>query len=140
MTLPNGIIVSLDGKTLYVSDSGQKNWRVYPIKADGTVGEGKVFFKPETGAKGDPDGMTIDEEGNLYCTGCGGVWFLKPDGKGGYAAPACLIPFKDLTSNVAFGGDDGKTLYITCGDKVYSIAMTVRGGLWKLLPDLFKKN
>jgi gluconolactonase len=139
MSLPNGIIVSLDGKTLYAGDSGQKNWRAYPIKDDGTVGEGTVFFKPDTAAKGDPDGMSLDEEGNLYCTGLGGVWFLKPEGNG-FASPACLIPIKELASNVAFGGDDGKTLFVTCGDKAYSIQMTVRGALWKLLPDLFNKK
>jgi gluconolactonase len=123
---PNGITVSNDGKTLYVSDSEEKAWHSYPIKADGTVGEGKLFFKPEKAAAKNPDGMTIDENGNLYCTGCGGLWVVTPEGK-----ELGFLPFTELTSNCCFGGEDGKTLFITCGNKVYSLQMKVRGALFK---------
>ena len=126
MTLPNGLVVSLDGKTLFVSDSAEKTWRAYPIKADGTVGEGKVFFEPKTADKRDPDGMTIDEKGNLYCTGRGGVWVVSPEGK-----ELGLIPFKEQSSNVCFGGEDGKTLFVTNGNRVVSLQMNVCGGQYK---------
>jgi gluconolactonase len=122
MTLPNGLIVSLDGKTLIVSDSADKIWRAYPIKEDGSVGDGKLFFDPKTDDKRDPDGMTLDEKGNVYCTGRGGVWVTDPNGK-----ELGLIAVKDLTSNCTFGGEDGKTLFITGGNKVWTMQMIVRG-------------
>ena len=66
---PNGLIVSQDNKTLYVADSIKKNWRCYPILADGTLAKGQVFFEPEKIEQWDtsdlPDGMTIDEKGNI---------------------------------------------------------------------------
>ncbi|MCZ7647006.1 MAG: SMP-30/gluconolactonase/LRE family protein [Planctomycetota bacterium] len=123
MAVTNGLIASLDGKTLYVGDSHKKHWRAYPILEDGTVGEGKLFFEPKTESKADPDGMSIDEKGNLYFTGMGGVWVVAPDG-----AALGFIPIPEFCSNVTFGGSDGKTLYCTCSGKVYSLAMNLRGG------------
>ena len=127
MTQPNGIIASNDGTKLYVSDSTEKNWRVYPINPDGSVNEagGQLFFDPDTANMSDPDGMTIDESGNLYFTGRGGVWVVSPQGE-----QLDMIPVPEICSNVTFGGPENKTLYITCQDKVYSVNMLVRGGGW----------
>ena len=122
MPLPNGVIASNDGKTLYVGDSHEKLWRSFPIKANGTVGEGKVFFNPETKRQDSPDGMSIDAEGNLYLSGRGGVWVASPQGKS-----LGLIPVPVFCSNVTFGGADGKTLFLTCSNKVYSLKMNVKG-------------
>lgn len=123
MAVPNGLITSLDGKTLYVADSHRKHWRRYPVQEDGSLGAGEIFFDPETDNTSDPDGMTIDKDGNLYFTGRGGVWVVHPDGY-------CLgmIPVPEFCSNVTFGGADGKTLFLTCKGKVYSLAMRVKGG------------
>lgn len=123
MTLNNGVIASNDGRTLYVADSWEKHWRAYPINADGTLSDGKVFFNPETDRKDDPDGMSIDEHGNLYFTGRGGVWVASPEGKS-----LGLIPVPEFCSNCTFGGSDGKTLFLTCAGKLYSLAMNLRGG------------
>ena len=123
---PNGIKTSRDGRTLYVSDSEQKLWRSYPILGDGSVGPGKTIFEPKTENKASPDGLTLDERGNLYFTGRGGVWVTDADGK-----ELGLIEIPEFASNVAFGGADGKTLFITCDKKVYSLAMTVRGAEWR---------
>lgn len=123
MQIPNGIVSSLDGRTLYVSDSHAKHWRAYPILPDGAVGPGRVFFDPDTPDRADPDGMTIDVEGNLYCTGRGGVWVVRPDG-----SLREFIAVPEFVSNVTFGGADGRTLYLTCKGKVYALAMRVRGG------------
>lgn len=122
--LPNGILVSRDGKTLYVGDSFEKIIYSYAIKPDGTVDEGaaKVFFDPETANRNDPDGMTSDAEGNLYFAMRGGVWVASPAGK-----TLGFIPIAEFTSNVGFGGQDGKTLFMTCGKKIYSLQMNVRG-------------
>ncbi|MCH9653482.1 MAG: SMP-30/gluconolactonase/LRE family protein [Planctomycetes bacterium] len=122
MPLPNGVIASNDGNTLYVGDSHEKLWRSFPIKADGTVGTGKLFFDPKTKRQDSPDGMSIDAKGNLYLSGRGGVWVATPDGKS-----LGLIPIPEFCSNVTFGGPDGKTLYFTCSNKVYSLRMNVKG-------------
>ena len=122
MPLPNGLVTSNDGKTLYVGDSHEARWRSYPIQEDGTVGEGSVFFDPEVEDRSSPDGMTIDADGNLYFSGRGGVWVVSPAGEA-----LGLIRVPEFCSNVTFGGADGKTLYLTCSKKVYSLAMTARG-------------
>lgn len=122
MPLPNGVIAANDGKTLYVGDSHEKLWRSFPIQADGTLGKGSVFFNPETKRQESPDGMSIDANGNLYLSGRGGVWVASPAGKS-----LGLIPVPEFCSNVTFGGVDGKTLYLTCSNKVYSLKMNVKG-------------
>ena len=123
MPVPNGVIASLDGKTLYVGDSHLKLWRAYPIGEDGRVGAGRAFFNPDTENVNSPDGMSIDERGNLYVSGRGGVWVASPTGQS-----LGLIDVPEFCSNVTFGGADGKTLYLTCSNKVYSLKMQVRGG------------
>ncbi len=122
MPLPNGVIASNDGKTLYVGDSHEKLWRSFPIKADGTVGTGKVFFDPKTKRQDSPDGMSIDAKWNLYLSGRGGVWVASSTGQA-----LGLISVPEFCSNVTFGGADGKTLYFTCSNKVYSLKMNVKG-------------
>jgi gluconolactonase len=70
----------------------------------------------------DPDGMCADINGNLYFAMRGGIWVVSPEGKS-----LGLIPVPEFCSNVTFGGADGKTLYITCDRKVYSLSMKVKG-------------
>ena len=119
---PNGIITSIDGTTLYIADSNLLYWKSYPVNADGSVGSGSVFFNPSTSNRNSPDGMTIDEQGNLYFTGRGGLWIVSP---GGVQLDFISVP--EATSNVCFGGSGGTILYITGQDKVYSLETTVRG-------------
>lgn len=126
MPLPNGIKTSPDGRKLYVSDSHLRHWRVYPIKTNGTVGRGKVFFNPESRDDREPDGMTVDCEGNLYMTGRGGVWVANPEGE-----LVGLIPVPEFASNVTFGGEFGRTLFITGQDRVYSLPMKVKGAQFR---------
>lgn len=114
---PNGITGTPDGKNLYVSDirAGQ-TWR-YDIQPDGSL-TNKIFFC----ALGS-DGMTIDDEGNLYLTGHGVMIFDKT-GK--------QIEHIDVnekwSANVCFAGKDRKTLFITASESLYSIQMRVKGG------------
>jgi sugar lactone lactonase YvrE len=122
---PNGIYLQKGGLALYISDSAQKNVRVYPVDpVSGAVGakDGKVFFDAPTENKADPDGMTMDERGNMYFTGRGGIWTVEPGGK-----PLGMIPIPEFCSNCTFGGKEGRTLYMTCQDRVYKLAMNVRG-------------
>jgi gluconolactonase len=130
MPLCNGVIASLDGQILYVSDSSMKWWRSYPINPDGTVGTGTVFFNPSTPNQNDPDGMTIDEFGNLYFAGRGGFWIVSPAGQ-----QLEMVSVPQFVTNLTFGGVDGRTLYITCDGKLYSLAMEIRGGPWHDIPD-----
>ena len=87
MTYPNGIAFSPDEKTLYVanSDPEQALWMAFDVKDDGTLGKGKVFFDATSCAKnkalkGLPDGMKVDQSGNVFATGPGGVLIFSPDG------------------------------------------------------------
>jgi gluconolactonase len=115
---PNGIVGTKDGSLLYVADySGRKTW-VYKIKDDGTLYDKKLFVP--VGA----DGIELDEQGNLYLTDLSGkgVNIVSPEGKKlGY------ISVPNSTSNLCFGGKDGKTLFITARDSFYSIQMNVKG-------------
>ncbi|MBA3442504.1 MAG: SMP-30/gluconolactonase/LRE family protein, partial [Pyrinomonadaceae bacterium] len=128
LKLPNGVEVSNDGRTLYVSDSFEKRIYSYMILADGTVDQGKVkiFFDPRTENMNDPDGMCADGAGNLYFAMRGGIWVVSPEGKS-----LGMIPVPEFCSNVTFGGPDGTTLYITCDKKLYSLQMKVKGAQFK---------
>ena len=66
--------------------------------------------------------LESDERGNLYCAMRGGIWVASAEGKS-----LGLIPIPEFATNAAFGGPDGKTLYVTCDKKVYSLRMTVGG-------------
>jgi gluconolactonase len=112
---PNGIIGTLDGKTLYVADAGGGKTYSYRIQDDGSVADRKLA------AESGSDGMTLDERGNLYLTR-GEVLIFDPHGK-----QIATIDVPDSPSNVCFGGKDGKTLFITARTRFYSIEMTVTG-------------
>lgn len=124
LTRPNGLALSPDEKVLYVGNSDEKHkvWMRYDVKADGSVENGRVFFDVtgET-ADGLPDGMKGDAQGNLYCTGPGGVWVFSPEGKHlGTIKPA------ETPANCNWG-DDGKTLYMTARTGIYRIKLAVAG-------------
>lgn len=127
MSRPNGVAFSPDHKTLYVanSDPAKSIWMAFPVKGDGTLGEGKLFSDstPMAQAKkpGLPDGLKVDAKGNLFATGPGGVFVFAPDGKH-LGTLATGVP----TSNCAFG-DDGSTLYITANDKLVRVKTTTKG-------------
>jgi gluconolactonase len=126
MTFPNGLAFSPDEKTLYVANSDPKLaiWKAFPVKSDGTLGEGKVFFDSTEMArtrKGLPDGMKVDAKGNLFATGPGGVLIFAPDGThlGTFATG-------EATANCGWG-DDGSTLYITADMYLGRVKLTTKG-------------
>ena len=108
MTRPNGIAFSPDEKTLYVanSDPAKPIWMAYPVKDDGTLGEGKVFFDSTDAVKakkpGLPDGLKVDQDGNVWATGPGGVYVFNPAGKH-LGTLATGVP----TANCGFGATTG---------------------------------
>jgi gluconolactonase len=116
LTQPNGIIGTPDGKILYVADIGAHKTYSYTINPDGTLADKKLFC--EMGS----DGMTIDDQGNIYLTGKGVTVFDKTGKK------IAQIEIKeDWTANVCFGGKDKDTLFITASKCVYTLKMTVKG-------------
>lgn len=113
MTRPNGIGFSPDERTLYVAQSDPKRavWMAFDVKADGTLGKGRVFFDAtpwvKQGLKGLPDGLKVDRAGNLFATGPGGVNVFATDG-----TFLGRINTGVATANCAFGDDDS-VLYVT---------------------------
>lgn len=121
---PNGIAFSPDEKFLYVDNSEpQKVWMRYPVHADGTLGKGIVFFDATSDPRpGVPDGMKVDRQGNIYSAGPGGVWIFSASGK---HLGTILLPHP--ASNVAWGGADAKTLYITDSGELFRIRVEIPG-------------
>lgn len=113
---PNGIIGSADGKTLYIADIGGRKTYSFSINADGTLSDRKLFC--EMGS----DGMTLDQNGNLYITGRGVTVFDKT----GKKIEQIDVP-EGWTANVTFGGKKRKTLFITASKSVYTLEMNVKG-------------
>jgi gluconolactonase len=126
MTRPNGIAFSPDEKTLYVaqSDPHAAIWKAFPVKDDGSLGEGKVFYDATkwVGKRpGLPDGMKVDQDGNIFATGPGGVLVFDPDG-------TLLGRFDtgEKTANCGWG-DDGSTLYICADMYICRIRLATKG-------------
>lgn len=114
---PNGIIGTPDGKTLYVADIGDQKTYSYQIDGDnGYLTNRKLFT--EMGS----DGVTLDDQGNLYLTGNGVTVFNKKGEKIEH-----IPDQQDWTANVTFGGSDFKTLFITASTGVYTLKMKVKG-------------
>ena len=124
LTRPNGIAFSPDQKTLYVANSDEKHkvWMRYDVADDGSVKNGRVFFDVTAEKEeGLPDGMKVDAQGNLYCSGPGGTWVFSPEGK-----HLGTIKPPETPANCNWG-DDGKSLYITARTSLYRIKLAVAG-------------
>ncbi|MEQ8788455.1 MAG: SMP-30/gluconolactonase/LRE family protein [Pirellulaceae bacterium] len=112
---PNGVKGTADGKKLYVADPGDQKTYVYEIQKDGSLTNRRLI------AEQGSDGMTLDERGNLYLTGAG-VNVYSPEGK-----MIAEIETPERPANVAFGGKDNKTLFITARTGFYAVPMQVAG-------------
>jgi gluconolactonase len=122
---PNGIAFSPDEKYLYVGNWDQEKKIImrYEVGVDGSLSNGKVFFDM-TKAPGEDalDGIKLDRQGNLYVSGPGGLWIISADAKhlGTIIAPK-------HPHNLAWGGDDGKTLYMTAQGSLYRMPLNIPG-------------
>jgi gluconolactonase len=127
LTFPNGIGISPDARTLYVAVSDDKNpyiW-AYALAADGSIGQGRIFYdgraRVQQGLRGGLDGLKVDAKGNIFATGPGGILVLSPAGKHlGTIYPG------DLVANCAFG-DDGSTLYMTVNHQLMRVKTLTKG-------------
>ena len=123
ITFPNGLAFSPDESILYVNNSRQSFIKAFDVNADGTLASGRVLCELKGELEGNPDGMKVDVEGNLYCTGPGGLWIMDPSGE---HLGTILVPETHAT-NCAWGGDDWKTLFITTFVALLRIPMKVAG-------------
>ncbi len=116
LSIPNG---------LAFSPAAAPRWVAFPVEADGGVGRGTVLFDASplvaSGRRGLPDGLKVDEHGNLYCAGPGGILVLSPGGE-----HLGTLVTGEVTSNCAFG-EDGRTLFMTADSRVLAIRLRVRG-------------
>jgi gluconolactonase len=128
LSFPNGIALSPDARTLYVSNSDPKRALIlaYSLSPDGAVLSRRVFADMTAlaaqGLPGLPDGMSVDARGNLWASGPGGIHILAPDGR-----ELGRIDAGTAISNCAFGGADGKTLFMTAGHWILRVRTKVKG-------------
>jgi gluconolactonase len=115
--MPNGICFSPDEKTLYVADSGRPHHiRAFEVKGDNTLGAGRVFAVIDQGV---PDGIRCDAAGRVWSSAGDGAQVFSPEGK---LLGRVLCP--ETPANLAFGGKDGRTLFLTARTSVYAIPTT----------------
>ena len=116
---PNGLAFSPDERYLYVTNWDEKAKVVmrYDLNPDGSLSHGRVFFDM-TGADGEEalDGVKVDRAGNLFVSGPGGLWILSPEG-----VHLGTVKGPELAANMAWGDDDGMSLYLTARSGLYRL-------------------
>lgn len=121
---PNGLCFSCDEKRLFINDTDRGHIRVFNVNADGTLGHGRIWAEltPVPGQPGVADGMKIDQAGNLYCTGPGGIHVFDQD-----AHLMGIIHMPEQTANLAWGDEGCSSLYITASSSLYRLRTKVPG-------------
>jgi gluconolactonase len=117
---PNGLALSANGRVLYVDNSDERNVRAYDLDRNGKASNERIVV---SGIDGVPDGMKVDEKGNLYVT-AKGVAVYSPEGK-----LLTTIEVAETPANCAFGDPDFQTLYITARTSLYRVRLNVKGSV-----------
>jgi gluconolactonase len=122
---PNGLAFSPDESVLYVADSRRRHVKAYDMLPNGTVARqtSRVFADLGGAEPGVPDGMKVDLAGNMYTGGAGGLYILDSKGK----KLGRIVHGMPATTNIAFGGDDWKTLYFTTRSSLNMVTLKVAG-------------
>ncbi len=120
--MPNGLAFSPDESILYVNDSREGHIRAFDVSQEGGLSKGSVFIKMDKPEAGAPDGMKVDSEGNVYCTGPGGFWIMEPGGKA-----LGRVIMNERPANMAWGDGDWKSLYLTAHSSIYRLKLNVPG-------------
>ena len=122
---PNGLAFSPDEKILYINDSRRGHIRAFDVQDDGTLGlaSDHVLCDLRGSQPGVPDGMKVDIEGNIYCGGSGGLWVLDERGR----QLGIVAHGQTATTNLAFGGNDWKTLFFTSRNTLGSVQAKIAG-------------
>ena len=123
--LPNGLAFSPDETVLYINDTRRRHIRAFDLLPNGTLAKqtDRVFADLAGDEPGVPDGMKVDVEGNVYCGGAGGIWIFDPRGK----KLGRIVHGAPATTNIAFGGDDWRTLYFTSRGHLGSVNVKIPG-------------
>ncbi len=135
---PNGLAFSPDESVLYVAISrtsldclaeeergeycSHRKIRAFDVDAEGNLTNNRVFADMSSAEPGVPDGMKVDIEGRVFCTGSGGIWVFGPDGD-----KLGVVRGPEIPRNLAFGGSDFRTVYTTPGDSLYSFRVNTPG-------------
>ncbi len=120
--MPNGLAFSPDESILYINDTFRGHIRAFEVGKDGSVGKGRIFTELKGDGPGAPDGMRVDWEGNVYCTGPGGIWMMNSSGE-----TLGRIRLPETPANLAFGDADYKTIFITAQTSIYRVKLKVPG-------------
>jgi gluconolactonase len=123
-TRPNGIALAPNGRTLYVSDSDQRNVRAFDLDGKGMATNERVVVDNIASV---PDGLRTDVEGNLYIAAKGVFVYATPSA--GKTKLLGMVPLPDSATNIAFGEQDLETLFITTRTAVYRVRLGVKGAL-----------
>jgi gluconolactonase len=121
---PNGLAFSADERRLYVSNTRWTQYiHVFEVGADGGMVRRRIFADMSSDEPdGVPDGMKVDAEGRIFCTGAGGVWVFDPDG-----THLGIIRLHEIPANLVFGGPDLRTLFLTARTSIYSLQVKTPG-------------
>ena len=122
---PNGLTFSPDESVLYINDIRRNHIRAFNMLPNGLPAKqtDRVFADLSGAEPGGTDGMKVDIEGNVFCGGSGGLWILDAKGK----KLGRIMHGQPATTNVAFGGDDWKTLYITTRSHLLAVNVNIPG-------------
>ena len=121
---PNGLAFSPDESTLYIDDTSARTIRAFRLNPDLSLSGGEVFVDMHGDyGRGAPDGMRVDTDGRIWCTGRGGVWVVEPNGR----RLGIFELDEEHAANLCFGGPDFSMLYLTADTSVYSVETAVRG-------------
>jgi gluconolactonase len=121
--LPNGLAFSPDESVLYIDDSAHKHIRAFDVRPDGTLTNSRILLDMASEDPGVPDGFKVDLQGNVFCTGPGGVWVCRANGE---LLGRIILP--ELPANLAWG-EDGSVLFLTARTSVYRLPTKTRGAL-----------
>ena len=120
---PNGLCFSPDESLLYVNDTTRANIRVFDVGGDGSLSNDRVFAEGIVDdVPGHPDGMKVDEHGNVYVTGPAGVWVYDPEG-----SRLGVIELPELCANMNWAESDWRTMYFTASTSLYRLRLEVAG-------------
>jgi gluconolactonase len=121
---PNGLALSPDEKTLYIANTRWTQY-IHAVELDeaGAMIRRRIFADMSIDAtNGVPDGMKVDQDGRVFCTGATGVWVFSPSGE-----RIGIIEMPEVCANIAFGGDDLRTLILTASTSVYTLRVRTPG-------------